>query len=310
MSKIEWTETTWNPIIGCSRVSEGCRHCYAERMAVRLAANPATPEYQGIAESTAVGPRWTGDVRLVTSRLDAPMRWKKPRLIFVNSMSDLFHEKLTFAEIEAVFEVMRRTPQHTYQVLTKRPRKMAEFVRWCKDNHLAIGDAWPLPNVWGGVSVEDQATADERIRWLLQCGFTVSFLSCEPLLETLDLSEWLEPTNWVFVGYEDAEPELGEPLIDWVIVGGESGPGARPMHPDWVERIRAQCKLVGVPFFFKQWGEWGFVPDGVPIIKSNEIKTVGGSFVRFGKKANGRRYYGREYNEFPEDEHDQRIDYH
>lgn len=298
MSKIEWTETTWNPIIGCSRVSEGCRHCYAERMAARLAANPATPEYRGIAESTAVGPRWTGDVRLVTSRLDLPMHWAKPRLVFVNSMSDLFHEKLTFAAIEAVFEVMRRTPQHTYQVLTKRPRKMADFVRWCKDCHLAVGDAWPLPNVWGGVSVENQAAADERIPWLLQCGFNVSFLSCEPLLGPLalrtvdDFSDVGHGRGWLST-YQGT-------TVNWVIVGGESGPGARPMHPDWVEGIRAQCKLAGVPFFFKQWGEWGFVPDGVPIIKSDPIKTTGGAFVRFGKKANGRRYYGREYNELPE----------
>lgn len=167
MSKIEWTEKTWNPVIGCSRVSEGCRNCYAERMAVRLASNPATPEYADVAKSTPAGPRWTGKVKVVGSRLNEPLTWKKPRMVFVNSMSDLFHKDLPFVEIELIFRKMSQASRHTFQVLTKRPERAVEFVRWCKENAFRLGDAWPLSNVWIGTSVENQEQADRRIPQLM-----------------------------------------------------------------------------------------------------------------------------------------------
>jgi protein gp37 len=279
-SKIEWTEATWNPIRGCSRVSEGCRNCYAEAVAARFS-GPGQP-YEGLAKMTSHGPRWTGQVRVVKEHLFDPLQWRSPRRVFVNSMSDLFHEKLAGLHMDQVFAVMAMAPQHTFQVLTKRPERMRQYVNdqdasrrlgsalrslalvWPKRCLAAAAYAiesieWPLPNVWLGVSVEDQAAADERIPLLLRTPAAVRFLSCEPLLGPIDFhSMTTDPPNSGFaltdgLGCFDGEPPAG---IDWVIVGGESGPHARPMHPDWARQIRDQCVAVGVPFFFKQWGEW------------------------------------------------------
>ena len=210
-SQIEWTGSTWNPVTGCTKISPGCKHCYAERMARRLQAM-GQPNY-------ANGFR----VTLHEQALDTPLRWKRPQMVFVNSMSDLFHERVPIEFIERVFDVMRRARQHTFQVLTKRSQRLME---------LGPRLHWPT-NVWMGVSVENRDYIS-RIDHLREAGAAVRFLSLEPLLGPLR--------------------DLNLEGIGWVIVGGESGPGARPMQPEWVLDIREQCLETGVPFFFKQWG--------------------------------------------------------
>lgn len=238
-SKIEWTEATWNPSTGCNKVTAGCKHCYAETMAKRLKAMGA-PGYENGFEFT-----------LMPERLDMPMRIKKPTKFFVNSMSDLFHEEMPFDYLDRVFDVMRATPQHTYQILTKREKILEEY---CKTRDIP-------DNVWLGVTVEFKK-AKHRIDILRNIEARIRFLSVEPLLE--DLGE-LDLTN-----------------IHWVIVGGESGPKARPMKPEWALRVMRQCQEQDAAFFFKQWGTWG------------------GDGVRRSKKANGRVLAGQEWNEEPE----------
>ncbi|MCG3132648.1 MAG: hypothetical protein FLDDKLPJ_03511 [Phycisphaerae bacterium] len=215
LSSIEWTEFTWNPVTGCSKVSEGCRHCYAERMAKRLRAMGNGRYENGF------------EVTLHDDLVDLPRRMRSPRVIFVNSMSDLFHERIPADFIRRVFDTMQACPQHTFQVLTKRSARLAE---------LAPGLPWPA-NIWMGVSIEDARVLhrvdDLRSVPVAEAG-GVRFLSCEPLIGPLD--------NLPLDG------------ISWVIVGGESGPGARTMQRSWVESIRRQCRRAGVAFFFKQWG--------------------------------------------------------
>ena len=239
-SRIEWTESTWNPVVGCTKLSAGCKHCYAEVMAKRLQAIGVPGYEHGFRK-----------VRLLPARLDEPLRRKKPTVYFVNSMSDLFHVQVPDAFINQVFDTMRDAPWHTFQVLTKRAERIEEFTaeRPCPDN------------VWLGVSVENKRHGVPRIEYLRRSRAAIKFLSIEPLLEDvgdLDLS-----------------------CIDWVIVGGESGHGARPMSAEWVRRIQRQCDEQGVQFFFKQWGAFG--PDG----------------ERRSKKANGRELDGRTWNAMP-----------
>ncbi|MFH1717664.1 MAG: phage Gp37/Gp68 family protein [Planctomycetota bacterium] len=210
-SKIEWTESTWNPVTGCTKISAGCRNCYAERMALRLKA-AGSPNY-------ANGFR----VTLHEHALEVPLRWKQPRSIFVNSMSDLFHKDVPFDFISKVFDVMRRASHHRFQILTKRSDRLLK---------LSSKLIWPQ-NVWMGVTVEN-ADCTYRIDDLRATGAAVKFISCEPLLGPI--------------------PNIDLQEIDWVIGGGESGPGARPMKPQWVTDIRDQCLCADVPFFFKQWG--------------------------------------------------------
>lgn len=286
-TSIAWTNKTWNPIRGCSRVSEGCRFCYAETFAARFN-GPGEP-YEGLVTRTRNGARWTGVVREVPEHLEDPLKWRKPRMIFVNSMSDLFHESLSFEAIDKVFAVMAVGMQHTYQVLTKRPERALEYLSdeglfdrinrligrqyehddWVWQSSVA---GWPLKNVWLGVSVEDQAAADKRIPLLLQTPAAVRWISAEPLLGPVDLSPWLDPH--ACVGHEVArvapwdEPEIQscdgcEPFLNWVVVGGESGPGSRPFNVLWVQQIIRQCREAGVAVFVKQLGAkpvWG--PDG------------------------------------------------
>lgn len=220
-TSIEWTENTWNPVRGCSRISPGCERCYAERIAHRFS-GPGQP-YEGLTRASRTGPRWSGRLRLVDGAIDAPLRWRRPRLVFVNSMSDLFHEQVPASFIERVFDTMERARWHTFQILTKRADRLAE---------LAPELPWPA-NVWMGVSVESERYLD-RIERLRSVPAAVRFLSLEPLLgplATLDLAQ-----------------------IDWVIVGGEAGPRARPMAAEWVREIRHKCDEAAVAFFFKQWG--------------------------------------------------------
>lgn len=255
-SKIEWTDVVWNPVTGCTKVSAGCAHCYAERMSKRLAGRCGYPKDEPF------------KVTSHPDKLEEPLKWKKPRGIFVNSMSDLFHDDVPDQFIDEVFAAMFEASHHIFMILTKRPDRMMKYLS--PDNprytarkifDLTRGNAgkfdcdlhWPLPNVWLGVSVENQTAADERIPLLLEAPTAVRFTSAEPLLGSLDLSLWLEISR-----YEEGSAwcrDTGSDL-DWIITGGESGPGARPMHPDWVEGLRDQCHAAGVPFFFKQWGAW------------------------------------------------------
>lgn len=288
-TNIEWATDTWNPVTGCSKVSEGCRHCYAKfQVWPRLAANPSTPYYG----------RKFEDVMCHPERLTQPMKWKRPRRIFVNSMSDLFHEAIPDVFIAQVFSVMEACPHHIFQVLTKRPERMLDWTRMVDDNFLGCllvneedpsgkdwsWSEWPLPNVWLGVSIEDQATADSRVPFLLDTSAVVRWLSCEPLLGSIDLRSVhaLPPEELPFL--ERGTPLCHDPHcrrggphyprefgcrwsdieqydqppgpINWVVVGGESGKHARPMDADWARSIRDQCIKTEIPFFFKQWGEW------------------------------------------------------
>jgi protein gp37 len=221
-SSIEWTEATWNPVAGCTILSPGCTNCYAMRMAARLEAM-GMGKYSGLTRKSGGRAKWTGAVTLDRSTLDVPRRWLKSRMIFVNSMSDLFQDAVPESFIAEVWQVMAATPQHTYQILTKRPERMA----------LATRSLPLLPNVWLGASVENAAYF-ERLDHLRSTRAAVRFVSLEPLLGSV------------------AGVDLTS--VDWAIVGGESGPGARPMDPEWVREIRAACLKHGTAFFFKQWG--------------------------------------------------------
>ncbi|HTU46704.1 MAG TPA: phage Gp37/Gp68 family protein [Bryobacteraceae bacterium] len=236
LSKIEWTDATWNPVRGCAKISPGCKHCYAERFAERFRGVENHPFEEGF------------DLRLVPEKLAEPLRWREPRMIFVNSMSDLFHEKIPPLYILRVAATMRLARWHTYQVLTKRSGRLREMLRG------PLSSAAREDHIWWGVSVEDRKYGLPRIADLQAAPAAVRFLSVEPLLEDLG--------------------ELPLQGISWVIVGGESGPGARPIQEAWVLSIQKQCHAMNVPFFFKQWGG-----------------------VR--KKAAGRELLGRTYNEFP-----------
>ncbi|MCK5769499.1 phage Gp37/Gp68 family protein [Algiphilus sp.] len=295
-SSIEWTDATWNPVRGCTRVSDGCRNCYAERVAHRFSGGEQP--YEGLIDKRTGG--WSGSIRLVPEALDEPLRWRKPRRVFVCSMSDLFHPDVPDEFIAAVFRTMVRCiGKHTFQVLTKRPERMRAFISRCAKSeagwithngenprgyHPGTGhivtyasfthtyrkvevesENWPLPNVWLGTSVENHAAAEERIPELLATPAAVRFLSCEPLLGPVDLHDLIEPERDATGEHHysaltcDVDP-VDDPwdgaCVDWVIAGGESGPNARPMHPDWARSLRDQCEAAGVPLFFKQWGEW------------------------------------------------------
>ena len=278
-SRIEWTDATWNPVTGCTKVSPGCDHCYASTLAERFRGTPGHYFEHGF------------DVRLRPGKLDQPLRWTRPRRIFVSSMSDLFHADVPDEYIAKVFAVMALAPQHTFQVLTKRHGRMRSLLSsWqfrealrCELGRPDLAE-WPLPNVWMGVSVENQKCADLRVPALLETPAVVRFLSCEPLLGPVQ------------IGHDLAG-------IDWVIVGGESGHGARPMHPDWARTIRDDCSHAGAAFHFKQWGEW-VTEDQAP----EDITLPGISWRHFdddastykvGKKAAGRELDGRTWGEYP-----------
>ena len=289
-SPIEWTDATWNPIGGCTRVSEGCRNCYAEVMAARFSGPGQWGE--GLArivrgaDGKAIDHRWSGQMRLNERALDLPLRWKKPRRIFVNSTSDLFHENLPDEWIDKVFAVMALAPRHTFQVLTKRPERAREYLQHMERCfhaspeafQLAWGEAgldiagygasdfimdrsWPLPNVWLGTSIEDQAAANARVPHLLETPAAVRFVSAEPLLGRVILPGLIpmaSPGNCISIDgdwwHTPGSCPNCRPSLDWVIVGGESGHGARPMHPDWARSLRDQCAAADVAFFMKQMG--------------------------------------------------------
>lgn len=251
-STIEWTDSTWNPVTGCTKVSPGCKNCYAETFAERFRSVPDHPYEQGF------------DLKLWPDRLEMPLRWKEPKMIFVNSMSDLFHEDVPDKYIQRVFDVMIKADHHIFQVLTKRSDRMREWMRshFRFVNQPVNGKPVLPTHIWMGVSIENQRYAS-RISHLQQTPARVRFLSIEPLLGPIDLSKSLLRG------------------VHWVIVGGESGPKARPMNPEWAVAIQRQCHRESVPFFFKQWG--AFNPEG----------------ERVGKKAAGRLLDGRTWNEMP-----------
>jgi protein gp37 len=350
-SKIEWTDASWPITVGCDHITPGCDNCYAATLTSgRLAHQPA---YAGLAANG----RFNGTVRCLPERLDWPLRWRKPRKVFVCSMSDIFHAAVPDEFIAEVFAVMAATPQHTYQVLTKRHARLRSLLsspefretvgiwagavmrKYDSRPRIIPAETWPLPNVWVGVSVEDQKWADIRIPALLGTPAAVRFISAEPLLGPVDLAN---------VGPEPGFDALfSQPHLDWVIAGGESGAKARPMHPDWARSIRDQCQAADVPFLFKQWGEWAPAPwridhgPGEPVdaykaraeatcathVHTGNSYQEGGETVwnlyepphkpwslertsipsgtshepirRWGKKAAGRALDGRTWDEFP-----------
>lgn len=237
---IEWTDRVWNVVRGCSMISAGCAHCYAMRQAHRFA-GPGQP-YEGLTDLGPDGPRWTGEVRLIWDRLDEPYALRVPQRIFVNSMSDLFHRDVPFDFLSAVFDVCYHASRHTFQILTKRPQRLLEYIQYVTSDRTRpgsldrmMGHRWPLPGVWLGVSVEDQATAEARIPVLRSASAAGRWVSAEPLLAQLDLRPYLSD-------------------LHWVVVGGETGPGARPCEVAWIRSLIAQCRDARVPVFVKQLG--------------------------------------------------------
>jgi protein gp37 len=355
-SRIEWTDVTWNPIRGCSVISPGCKNCYAMKQAHRFSGPGGA--YEGLTQLTSNGPVWTGKVQFVEKHLADPLKWKKPRMIFVNSMSDLFHEGISDEQIDKIFAVMALCPQHTFQILTKRPERMLKYLTAIRREGPTKGYVdllfgrparafpvmfsklplnnetiapWPLPNVWLGVSAESQKYADERIPLLLQTPAAVRWVSAEPLLGPIDLTDLPVPSSVtgyseksiletpyrfnVLTNQDDDHVYNRHPKINWLVAGSESGPGARPAHPDWFRGLRDQCKAAGVPFFFKQWGEWkpaergdpdfiresgGFQPDSHTHNWDKNANLPDGLWsIRVGKKAAGRLLDGKEHNEYP-----------
>lgn len=292
-TKIEWATETWNPVTGCTPVSEACQNCYAKRMANRLRGRFGYPEDEPFR------------VTLHPEKLDEPLKWKKPRRVFVCSMGDLFHEKVHPYDIMRIFNVMAQAKQHTFMVLTKRPENLLAFYERlrpgvtipgpyfsiCGKGQGYAGSPPRLPdNIWIGVTAENQQRADERIPILLQIPAAVRFVSVEPMLGPVDLSYFINS-------------------LDWVICGGETGPGARPMHPDWVRSIRDQCRDAGTPFFFKQWGDWAPIPTkDVPVIgcadggrfHDGPNPSRGLAMYRVGNKAAGNLIDGQEWRQYPE----------
>jgi protein gp37 len=256
---IEWCDYTWNFIRGCRVVSAGCDNCYAQRLALRFSGEGGS--YEGLARMVNGKPRWTGKLKVVEKDLSAPLKWKKPGRVFVNSMSDLFYEEVEPLLVARAFNLMAKCPHLDFQILTKRPQRMLQVLKAYQKTLDYTDEQWiaTWPNVWLGVSVENQQAADERIPLLLQAPAAIRFLSCEPLLSPINLAQaypcgyYCDEGGGEF-GHHDHPfftPGIAS-QIHWVITGAESGPGARPMNEDWVRSLRDQCNLAGVAFFYKQ----------------------------------------------------------
>jgi len=306
-TKIEWAEAVWNPVTGCTKISPGCQNCYAERMSKRLAGRCGYPKENPFA------------VTLHPERLDELLRWRKPRKIFVCSMGDLFHKDVPFEFIGRIFGRAHSMRQHTFMVLTKRPERMKEFIEWYQKDWLAgFESAWPreYQHLWLGVTCENQAMADKRIPVLLQIPAALHWISYEPGLGPLDLTHiggdrfgWgrIDALN----GLRYIRANATESGCEWetapcaklglIVAGGESGPGARPLHPDWVRWLRDQCVSAGVPYFFKQWGEWLSHHQMGNLSGACKQTIIDGlSFYRVGKKNAGRLLDNQEWSQFPE----------
>ena len=332
---INWTDATWNVITGCDVLSPGCTNCYAMRLAgTRLKHHPSR---MGLTTPTKTGPVWNGEARFNEQWLDQPLRWQKPRMVFVCAHGDLFYENVPDEWIEKVFSVMLSCPQHTFQVLTKRTSRMREFIESVDAdtlNEFGRPIEWPTKNIWLGFSAEDQKHFDERwshVEELARAGWT-TWCSAEPLLGPIDIGEALHDSGCPLVD-ADWPTDLaricncpGEPHLRWVVAGGESAqnkPG-RPMHPDWPRKLRDDCVAAGVPFNFKQWGDWLPVPESVmparpQMVRPGDAMTATDGRVhilgplmdcrfegeatamrRVGAKKAGRLLDGRTWDEFPE----------
>ena len=267
-TRIEWADEVWNPLRGCSRISKGCENCYAERQAARFS-GPGLP-FEGVAYLTVNGARWTGQITELKEKLNDPRRWVRPRRVFVNSMSDMFHEKVSDNFIKEVFVTMAKCPQHKFMILTKRAERMCSWFSTraafdAMDIAEKEGMYWPLDNVWLGVSVEDQAAADSRLPFLIGTQATTKFVSAEPLIGPVDLTKVACPVDHpkhcedCAVCHVDQYPlcykghfNALEEGVDWVIVGCETGPSSRDMKEDWVRELRDQCQANATAFFYKQ----------------------------------------------------------
>jgi protein gp37 len=295
-TNIDWATRTWNIIEGCSHASEGCQNCYAERLANRMSCNPTFGADNPYKHIVAKG-KFTGDVIVMHERIGEIARLTKAHRIFVASRSDLFHENLPFCQVAQIWNelVAAKNSRHSFLILTKRPARIHEFLRWLQDKcpdtlPEKTGKAPLLENLWIGATVENQRQAEKRIPELLKVPATSRWLSVEPLIGAIDLSPWLATGK-----------------IHWVIVGGESGSGARPCHPDWVRSLRDQCGYHGVAFFFKQWGEWEparFIEiDGSQIPdcdKFLQMEKLGSLWMwKCGKRQSGHLLNGAEVREFP-----------
>ena len=283
-TNIEWTEETWNPLAGCSKVSAGCKNCYAIRMANRLAHNPnkrIAEKYEGLTTKQANGElNWTGKINFDQNTLMKKFP-KTPTIYFVNSMSDLFHPKVPFYFIDQVYEIMGWHTEHIFQILTKHPERALEYYKWTH-----IFNAWgEWDHLWVGTSVENQEYANKRIPLLLSIPAKVRWLSCEPLLGNIDLTK--------FILHEPYPQEK----IDWVVVGGESGPKARIMQQDWARSLRDQCVSNNIPFFFKQWGNY------IHRDQIGEGKSAGkyynAEYVKGGKNKLGNKIDGKKWKQYP-----------
>ena len=287
---IEWADATWNPITGCSQVSPGCRECYAMTLAGGRLKNH--PSRSGLTVETPTGPKWNGELKFNSEWLALPFSWKKPRRIFVCAHSDLFNEHVPTDWIDRVLDVVSACRRHQFLVLTKRAERMQSYMR-----HRVPRLPSFLPNLWLGVSVETQQYANERILLLAETPAAVRWISAEPLLGEIDLYRG----GWSFL--ENLRSPQGKryPKLDWVVAGGESGPRGRPMNPDWARSLRDQCESSGVPFFFKQWGEWAPHGDGRTMHHTAFCRFAGGVQVfKIGKKLAGRVLDGRTHDDFPE----------
>ena len=299
--KISWLNMpgykpeTWNPIVGCTKVSPGCDNCYAERMAIRLAGMPdaqLSSDYKSVLmpgnDNKFTG--WSGHTIFREEYLIRPKYWKTPRMVFVCSMGDLFHESVSFETIEQVYDAMYSNKQHIFIVLTKRPERAYRFWIWLLDKLAGLGiqDITPQPkdNIWFGATVENQEQANKRIPILLQIPHFKRFVSIAPMLDPIDFYDININGEFYHTlkGFGDISGgdfgKFNGPKLDWVICGGESGSKARPMHPDWVRSLRDQCKEAGTPFFFKQWGEW--MPTSRPLT-SSEINVLPRYYASTGK---------------------------
>lgn len=296
-TKIEWATETLSVSVGCTKVSSGCRSCYAERMSYRLACmaradikagrDPGRKRYYLDVVDMSTG-KWNGKIVLIPEALEDPLRWRKPRRVFIDSMSDLFHDGVSWSHLNDVFNMMiNGVPRHTYVILTKRPERMCDFLnatRWMNRGLLE----GPTKNAWLGITAENQEWWDKRKDALFAPSAAVHWVSYEPAIGPLVFSD----------------DDLAR--LDWVVCGGESGPGARPMDPDWARSVRDQCQDAGVKFFFKSFGEFVTIPHAydlgieLSVVEAMNANTIGRGFVRIGKKHAGRILDGRTWDEYPE----------
>lgn len=315
MSKIEWTEQTWNPIIGCSKISDGCKNCYAEKMAVRLACIENTQHYKHV-----VSNKWNGTTYFNIPALEKPLKRKKPTTYFVCSMGDIFHETVPFRWVDEVLDIIEKCPQHRFIILTKRAKRMHDYWTWVYE----FNDTVPSKkqNIIWGITAENQEQANKRIPWLLEIPCSCKMVSIEPMLGEVDLTKIIDSDGDTIdclngkMYQKSCKVDKTFDIISWVIVGGESGSNARPMHPEWVKSIKDQCEKSNTPFFFKQWGEWKKVGECDNCKDSKyyddrkcQILNISGGqgyhgelayyMKKVGKKKAGCLIDGEEYKQFP-----------